>query len=82
VKLPGQDSNLNKQNQNPNTPDRKAYSENTLRDAPPVGRSAGRSEQQSEGGTADAELAALVAAWPTLPDPIKRAVLALVGSAE
>jgi hypothetical protein len=26
-------------------------------------------------------LAAVVAAWPTLPDPIRRAVLALVGSA-
>jgi len=30
---------------------------------------------------ADAELARLVAAWPTLPEPIRRAVLALVNSA-
>ena len=29
----------------------------------------------------DPELAALVVAWPTLPDPIRRAVLALVGVA-
>ncbi len=28
----------------------------------------------------DAELAAVVAAWPALPEPIRRAVLALVGS--
>jgi hypothetical protein len=29
----------------------------------------------------DAELARIVAAWPTLADPIKRAVLSLVGCA-
>ena len=44
------------------------------------GRSAGRSGEQSEGGIPDAELAALVAAWPTLPEPIKAAIRALVGA--
>ena len=28
-----------------------------------------------------ADLAAVVAAWPTLPEPIRRAVLAIVGTA-
>ena len=46
-----------------------------------AGRSAGRSDEQGEGGVADADLAALVAAWPTLPAPIKAAIRALVGSA-
>ncbi len=30
--------------------------------------------------TLDPELARIVAAWPDLPDPIRRAVLALVGT--
>ncbi|MFO0800072.1 MAG: hypothetical protein U0804_21605 [Gemmataceae bacterium] len=30
---------------------------------------------------ADPVLAAVVAAWPTLPDPLRRAVLALIGAA-
>ena len=45
------------------------------------GCSAGCSGEQSEGGIPDAELAALVAAWPTLPEPIKAAIRALVGAA-
>lgn len=45
-----------------------------------VGCSAGRSDQQGEGGIADAELAALVASWPTLPDHIRAAIRALVGT--
>lgn len=34
----------------------------------------------SAGAAADADLARVVAAWPNLPDPIRRAVLALIGS--
>jgi hypothetical protein len=45
------------------------------------GCSAGCSDQRSEGDIPDADLAALVAAWPTLPDPIKAAIRALVGTA-
>lgn len=45
-----------------------------------VGCSAGCSDQQSEGGIPDADLATLVAAWPTLPDPIRAAIRALVGT--
>ena len=47
---------------------------------PPPGCTAGCTGEQSEGGIPDAELAALVAAWPTLPEPIKAAIRALLGS--
>src|SRR5262249_28889401 len=33
-----------------------------------------------EGGILDPDLAALVVAWPTLPDPIRAAIRALVGT--
>ena len=36
--------------------------------------------RQGEGGITDPELARVVAAWQTLPEPIRRAVLALVSS--
>lgn len=36
--------------------------------------------QNSENPPADPDLARLVEAWPNLPEPIRRAVLALVGS--
>ena len=42
-----------------------------------AGCSAGCSEQQSEGGNTDPELAALVAAWPTLPEPIRAGISAM-----
>jgi len=41
----------------------------------------GRSDQRSEGGLTDLELARVVAAWSTLPEQIRRAVLVLVGTA-
>ena len=46
----------------------------------PSGCTAGCTGEQSEGGIPDAELAALVAAWPTLPEPIKAAIRAMLGS--
>jgi hypothetical protein len=46
-----------------------------------AGRSARRSDTAGEGGNADADLAALVAAWPTLPAPIRRAVMAMIEAA-
>ena len=48
--------------------------------AAPVGRSARRGDTTPNGDT-DPELVALVAAWPTLPDPINAAIRALVGIA-
>ena len=42
--------------------------------------SAGCSDQQGEGGISDSELARLVAAWPTLPDAIRRGILAMVNA--
>lgn len=45
-----------------------------------AGRSAGRSGNTSEGGISDPELARVVTAWPGLPEPIRRAVMALIGT--
>jgi hypothetical protein len=42
--------------------------------------SAGRSDLRSEGGQSDPDLAALVAAWRKLPEPIRAAIRALVGA--
>ena len=56
----------------------KPHKDNTKSDA--AGRSAGRSDEQGEGGITDADLTALVAAWPTLPEPIKAAIRALIGT--
>jgi hypothetical protein len=80
--LPGQDSNLDKESQNPNAPQRKVGSDDTLRHTSPAGRSAGRSGGQGEGGAPDADLARIVEAWPALPAAIRRAVLALVGTVD
>ncbi len=47
------------------------------------GRSAGRStpeDRTAEGGIGDADLAAIVDAWPTLPEPIRAAIRALVNT--
>ena len=54
---------------------------NAIPHADAAGRSAGRSDLTSEGGITNPELAALVAAWPTLAEPIRRAMLALIGAA-
>jgi len=78
--LPGLDSNQDKQNQNPMTPRRKGKSQSGLSSPSPAGCSAGCSDRQGEGGILDADLAALVAAWPTLPDHIRAAIRALVGT--
>ena len=51
-----------------------------LRRTPPL-RSARCSDLHSEGGPQDAELAALVAAWPMLTEPIKAAIMVIVHSA-
>ena len=53
----------------------------TLAPPPAVGRSAGRSDDESEGGNDDPDLSRLLAAWPTLPEPIRRAMLAILEAA-
>ena len=78
AELPGQDSNLDKESQNPNTLRHNGINEQCLRQTTDAGRSAGRSDEQGEGGITDADLARLVAAWPTLPEPIRRAMIALI----
>jgi len=79
-KLPGLDSNQDKENQNPHTPRRKPKPHKTVTPGAVLGCSAGCSGQRSEGGIPDADLAALVAAWPKLPEPIRAAIRALVGT--
>jgi len=48
---------------------------------PDSGCSAGCSDRRDEGGIDDPELAAVIDAWPTLPDAIRRGILAMVGAA-
>jgi hypothetical protein len=36
--------------------------------------------EESDGSIPDADLARLIAAWPTLPEPIKAAIRALLGT--
>ena len=80
VELPGLDSNQDKESQNPHMQRRKPKPHKAVTPSADSGCSAGCSDQRSEGGIPDADLAALVAAWPTLPDPIKAAIRALVGT--
>ena len=74
------DSNHDEEYQKLNSPQRNDNSANILQFNPASGCSAGRSGEQPEGGIPDAELAALVAAWPAFPEPIKAAIRALVGA--
>ncbi len=78
TKLPRQDLNLNKESQNPIAPHVNSLPFLDLSEATLAGRSAGRSDVASEEGNIDPELAALLAAWPTLPAPIRAAIRALV----
>ena len=63
----------------PQIADSKSNSELYFTPTEADGLSAGRGDQAREGGNTDPELAALVAAWPLLPEPIRRAMLALIG---
>ena len=47
---------------------------------PSSGCTAGCTRKQSDTGTPDAELSTIIDAWPTLPEPIKAAIRALLGS--
>ncbi len=55
-------------------------SEQQLTPSKSPGCSAGCSAQQNERGITDPNLARVVEAWPTLPDALRRAVLALIGT--
>ncbi len=80
IKLPGMDSNHDEEYQKLLCRQRNHNSDSDLGNAALIGRTAGRTSEQTEGGIPDADLAALVAAWPTLPEPIKAAIRALVGA--
>ena len=60
---------------------RKPLAEPPVTPPTPVGCSAGCSDARRDGAAPDSELARVVAAWPTLPDPIRRAMLALADAA-
>lgn len=64
----------------PKTHSAKAYNSQHIPCSTAPGCSAGCSDQQDTGCRADPALAALVAAWPTLPDHIRAAIRALVGT--
>ncbi|HXD88310.1 MAG TPA: hypothetical protein VN641_17610 [Urbifossiella sp.] len=80
MSYPRQDSNLNKESQNLLAPDCNVFSRQQLTPNAADGCSAGCSDQHGEGGITDPELARVAAAWPTLPEPIRRAMLALIGA--
>ncbi len=63
----------------PHAADSKTLPDKAFPSAAPVGRTTGRTHN-TEGAPVDPELAALVAAWPTLPDHIRAAVRALLGT--
>jgi hypothetical protein len=74
-KLPGQDSNLDKESQNVFAPGHKSIRNQTL----------GRNEEQLSALLAhlaltDPDLSRLCSAWPALPDHIRAAILALVAA--
>jgi len=79
--LPGLDSNQDKENQNPHTPRRKTKPHKAVMPDAVLGCSIGCSDQKNEGGIADPDLAALIAAWLTLPDLIRVPIRALVATA-
>ena len=62
-------------------PTRNVLQNNTLQQPPTIGRSAGRSDDECEGGNDDPDLSRLIAAWPTLSEPIRRAMLAILEAA-
>jgi hypothetical protein len=45
----------------------------------PSAKSTAKTDGSELGAARDADLAKIVAAWPTLPDAIRRAMLALIG---
>jgi hypothetical protein len=76
-KLPGQDSNLDKENQNPCVARRYHLKPQRL----PATMCRACTKLGPEPTLADPDLARVVEAWPDLPEPIRRAVLALIGAA-
>ena len=74
------DSNHDEEYQKLNSPQRNDNSANILPFTLLSGCTAGCTSGHPETDVADADLAALVAAWPTLHEPIKAAIRALLGT--
>ena len=62
------------------TPGSKSLEVQEVTSIPDFGRSAGRSDEKAEGESTDADLSRIMAAWPNLPEPIRKAMLALVAA--
>jgi hypothetical protein len=89
LKLPGQDSNLDKENQKTFQETHKSVQDNVLeQDQSRFARQFARGgpnqplENSSPARPTDADLSRVIQAWPLLPAPIKAAVLALVETAD
>jgi len=76
---PGGTRTHNRPLRSPIVTDSKPLPDKAFPSAAPVGRTTGRTHN-TEGAPVDPELAALAAAWPTLPDHIRAAVRAMLGT--
>jgi hypothetical protein len=72
---PGQDSNLDKESQNVFTPGHKSLPANSSRQ-----NEGSLSVLLAHSTPTDPDLARIIDAWPTLPDHIRAAIMALVAS--
>jgi hypothetical protein len=80
-KLPGLDSNQDKETQNPPAPPHNSFRDKLFTTPSANRRTAGRTSEGEGALPADPELTALVAAWPSIPPHIKAAIRTLVGAA-
>ena len=87
LKLPGQDSNLDKENQKTFQEMHKSVRDNVLgQDKSRFARQFAQAgpnqplEDPSQARPTDADLTRVLDAWPQLPEPLRRAILALVES--
>jgi len=78
-KLPGQDSNLDKESQKVLQPRRKMHSDNSLGNVQIPFAPGLRVTPNSP--SFDPDLAKLVDAWPSLPEALKTGILAMIDSA-
>jgi hypothetical protein len=77
VRLPGQDSNLDKENQNLLASQRKSKRSKALADqqAEPLAHTLAREVQK------DPDLARVLTAWPTLPEATRAGIVAMMRAA-
>jgi hypothetical protein len=79
LELPGRDSNPHRENQNPLAPPHNSFQGKPFTPIHTSGRTAGRTSKGEGAIPTDPGLAAVIVAWPTLAEPLRRAILALIG---